>query len=321
MLNFLLILALITFALLYYCIYVILFYKKNLIQNRLKANVLAQDPNEELVQEEKSYLSIRKRILTILGKILPYKKYILKYKKKLAQANILMKPEEFFGISVLSGVLAALLLFYLLHHVIMLFLGLIIGFIVPDFVLSQVKNTRAKKLNSQLPEALNIISNGIRAGYSFTQAMSSASKELQQPISDEFQKIIRDNALGKPMEEALLAVSDRTEDEDIDMFVTALIIQRQVGGNLSEILDTISNTIRERVRVKGEIRTLTAQGKFSAVIISILPIFLAVIIYMFNPNYINLLLANRFGIIALCIAVVMEITGILILKKMVNIAV
>jgi tight adherence protein B len=114
-------------------------------------------------------------------------------------------------------------------------------------------------------------------------------------------------------------MTERTEDEDIDMFVTALIIQRQVGGNLTEILDTICNTIRERVRIKGEINTLTSQGKFSAVIVSIVPIAIAIIIFMINPEYIGILFSRSIGIIILGITALMQLTGILLLKKIVNI--
>jgi len=142
---------------------------------------------------------------------------------------------------------------------------------------------------------------------------------MESPISDEFLKVLRDNSLGKPMEEALENLSKRTDDEDLDMFITALLIQRQVGGNLAEVLDTISNTIRERVKLRGEIRSLTAQGRLSAAIISLLPFALALAISVLNPGYLNVLFTTLPGIIALVLAVVMELIGILMLIKLVNI--
>jgi tight adherence protein B len=142
---------------------------------------------------------------------------------------------------------------------------------------------------------------------------------MESPISDEFLKVLRDNSLGKPMEEALENLSKRTDDEDLDMFITALLIQRQVGGNLAEVLDTISNTIRERVKLRGEIRSLTAQGRLSAFIISVLPVVLALAISVINPGYLNVLFTTLPGIIALVLAIAMELIGIFMLLKLVNI--
>lgn len=244
-----------------------------------------------------------------------------KKKKKLAQAYVLMKPQEFYLISLLAG-LGVFLVFYLLTRLIPIaLLASLLGYIYPEIYISGLKRKRGQKLNDQLPEALNIISNGLRAGLSFSQAVSVAGKDLDSPIREEFQKIIRDNTLGKSMDDALTDFSKRTDDEDVDMFVTAMIIQRQVGGNLAEILDTISNTIRERVRIKGEVRTLTAQSKLSAVIISMLPVAIALIISVMNPSYIGKLFSTALGIVMLVVALVMMAIGIFMLSKMVKLEV
>lgn len=247
--------------------------------------------------------------------------YYTKKKKKLMQAYILMKPQEFFMISVTAAVFGFLLMFLLTKLLPMAFVGGLIGFLLPDLYVNRIISKRSQKLNGQLPEALNIISNGLRAGLSFAQAVSIAGKDLESPIGDEFTKIIRDNTLGKSMESALEDFSERTSDEDVDMFVTAMIIQRQVGGNLSEVLDTISNTIRERVRIKGEVRTLTAQSKLSAVIISFLPVGIALVLSIMNPTYIGQLFDNLIGLIMVGAAVVMMLIGIFILSKLVKLEV
>ena len=198
-------------------------------------------------------------------------------------------------------------------------LGFMIGFKLPDLILDFLKNKRLKNLNEQLPEALSILANGLRAGYSFIQSMDVASKELEGPIAEEFAKSIRDNSIGKPIEDAMLEMSERTNNDDMDLFVTALIIQRQVGGNLAEILDTISETIRERVRVTGEIRTLTAEGKLSAIVIAILPIAISIVIGFLNPQYISTLITTDIGRIMVLVSIIMEIIGIFLLKKIVTI--
>lgn len=242
--------------------------------------------------------------------------YYEKKRKKLAQAYILMKPEEFLLLSI--AISTTLFLLFCLSSKILgiAIIGFFIGFMIPDSYINAIKKKRGKKLNEQLPEALNIISNGLRAGLSFSQAISLAGRDLESPIADEFTKVLRDNTLGKSLEDSLLDLTNRTDDEDVDMFVTAMIIQRQVGGNLSEILDTISNTIRERVRLKGDVNTLTAQSKLSAVIISLLPVVIIFILYALNPGYIGLLFSTTIGLLMVGIAVFLQMIGITILVKM-----
>jgi len=247
--------------------------------------------------------------------------YYGKKKKKLLQAYVLMKPQEFFMISVIAALLGFLVMLLLTGLLPMAVVGAVIGFLAPDFYVNRIIRKRSQKLNGQLPEALNIISNGLRAGLSFSQAVSIAGKDLESPIGDEFTKIIRDNTLGKSMENSLEDFSERTNDEDVDMFVTAMIIQRQVGGNLSEVLDTISNTIRERVRIRGEVRTLTAQSRLSAMIISFLPIGIALVLSIMNPSYIGQLFDNIIGLMMVGAAVVMMLIGVFILSKLVKLEV
>ena len=176
-------------------------------------------------------------------------------------------------------------------------------------------------MNQQLPEALSIMSNGLRAGYSFPQAMEVVSREMEPPIAQEFGRVIMENRLGKPMEEALLDLSTRTDNEDIDLAVTAMLIQRQVGGNLAEILDKIEHTIRERVRIKGQIRVMTAQQRFSAMIVLLLPPGMFAIIYVMNPDYILTLVREPIGYLLLGAALLLQIIGVFIISRIVNIEV
>jgi tight adherence protein B len=258
-------------------------------------------------------------IFKLMGNAVPQKSYFEKIRIKLLQAYVKMKPEEFVGMSLMSAVIIGLILFLIGGNALFGVLGALIGYKLPDIYIGSIKKKRGRLLNSQLPQALTLISNGLRAGFSFPQSLNVAGKEMESPISDEFLKVLRDNSLGKPMEEALENLSRRTDDEDLDMFVTALLIQRQVGGNLAEVLDTISNTIRERVKLRGEIRSITAQNKLSSAIISILPIALALVISIINPGYLDVLFTTLPGLIALVVAVVMELIGIFLLTKLVKI--
>lgn len=258
-------------------------------------------------------------IFKMMGSSFPQKTYFEKIRVKLLQAYVKMKPEEFVGISIISAIIFGIMLFLAGRNVLFGLLGAIIGYKIPDLYIGSIKKKRGRLLNSQLPQALTLISNGLRAGFSFPQSLNVAGREMDSPISDEFLKVLRDNSLGKPMEEALENLSKRTDDEDLDMFVTALLIQRQVGGNLAEVLDTISNTIRERVKLRGEIRSLTAQGRLSAAIISLLPIVLSLAISVLNPGYLDILFTTLLGITLLVGAVVMQLIGIFMLVKLVNV--
>lgn len=270
-------------------------------------------------------ISLRENLLSALGlfgKLLPKGHgYLAKRKRKLMQAAILMKPEEFLGVCVFLATAFAVTVYLLSRNVLIAAVGLPLGFLLPELLVGGRKKQRKAKLNAQLPEALGIIANGIRAGFSFNQAIATVNRELSSPITDEFAKVLRENALGKNMEDALRNLTERTEDEDLDMFVTALVIQMQVGGNLAEILDTISHTIRERVRIKGEINTLTAQGKVSAVIVILMPLGVAAGLAMVNPGYLDELLTNPIGMLMLGTGILMQAIGIFLLTKIIDIKV
>lgn len=256
------------------------------------------------------------RLLGAFGKFLLISGYLDKRKKKLIQSAVLMKPEEFHGASLISAVALTFLFYFISKSIIIALVFLPIGFIIPDLIVGSKKSKRMAKINSQLPEALNIISNGLRAGFSFIQAIGIVTNEISGPISEEFNKVLRDNVLGKPLEEALTNMSERTDDEDVDMVITALIIQRQVGGNLAEVLDSISETIRERVRIKREVKTLTAQGRISGGIVSLLPLALGIALSIINPGYLNVLFTTFIGKLMVIIGIALQLIGIFILTKL-----
>lgn len=272
-----------------------------------------------------NHRNVKEKLIEVvgeLGKILPqHNSYSTRHKEKLAKAAILMKPEEFFGISVLMALGIGLLIYIVTINYLWTIMALILSFFIPEVIVNRVKKQRMKKLNAQLPDALSIIANGIRAGFSINQAIAMVNKEMLPPISDEFTKVLKDNTLGKPLEEALNNMSERTEDEDLDMFITSLLIQRQVGGNLAEVLETISHTIRERVRIKGEIRSLTAQGRISAVIVTLLPVVLAVVISVINPGYLDIMYSRPIGVAMLIGAIFFILIGHLVLRKITDIRV
>jgi tight adherence protein B len=202
-------------------------------------------------------------------------------------------------------------------------IGAIVGFFIPGFYVRRQQSQRLHKFNDQLADMLNLVVNGLRAGYSTMQAMEAVSRELPAPISDEFRRVVQEMQFGVPMERALDNLLRRIPSDDLDFVITAINVQREVGGNLSEILDTISFTIRERVRIKGEIRVLTAQVRQSGQFLSLIPIILTVVLYFINPEYLGTFFEDNFlcGVGALGFAAFLIVTGYFVMQRIANIEV
>lgn len=193
-------------------------------------------------------------------------------------------------------------------------------FLAADFVF--VQRRIAKRLNNfqrQLADCLSLVANSLRAGFSFLQTMEIISREMEPPMSTEFERVMRDTRLGKSLDEALHDMDERVGSADFSLVVTAVLIQQQVGGNLATILDTIRETISERIRLRREIGTLTAQGRATGIILACIPIALFMFFYLTSPEFIKPLLTTSIGHLAIGAAAVMEIIGFIIITKIVDI--
>ncbi|GAB4419775.1 MAG: type II secretion system F family protein [Anaerolineales bacterium] len=247
-----------------------------------------------------------------------------KIQRDLARADLKLKPAEYFAlfvIAIIGGV--AILGFLGKWHWVSMTIGAVAGLIAPRIYVKALQGRRLRRFDEQLGDMLNLMVNGLRAGYSTMQAMEAVSKELPSPISDEFRRVVQEMQIGITMEDALENLLRRIPSPDLDFVVTAINVQREVGGNLSEILDVISFTIRERVRIKGEIRVLTAQVRASGTLLSLVPLVLAVILWFLNPEYL-LSFFDRgpvCGWSAIGLIVVMIITGYFVMMKMADIEV
>jgi tight adherence protein B len=202
-------------------------------------------------------------------------------------------------------------------------IGVVVGFFIPGFYVRRQQTQRLHKFNDQLADMLNLVVNGLRAGYSTMQAMEAVSRELPPPISDEFRRVVQEMQFGVPMERALDNLLRRIPSDDLDFVITAINVQREVGGNLSEILDTISFTIRERVRIKGEIRVLTAQVRQSGQFLSLIPIILTAVLYFINPEYLGTFFEESIlcGVGALGFAAFLIVAGYFVMQRIANIEV
>lgn len=195
-----------------------------------------------------------------------------------------------------------------------------IGFFVPGFYVNRRINNRLIAFETQLADTLGLWVNALRSGYSVLQAMEAIAQDSPEPTKQEFKRVVKEVQIGITMQDALQHMLDRINSEDLDLVVTAVNIQREVGGNLAEILEVIAHTIRERIKLKGEIRVLTSQGRYTGYLISFLPIALAAFLNFASPGYMNEMFTNRLcGWPLLGVALALIGTGTAIIQKIVDI--
>jgi tight adherence protein B len=254
--------------------------------------------------------------------------------REIARADLKLKVSEYLGIWAGTTIGVPFVMLFLsigvsaLRNPIVLLVGGIVGFFLPRLWLGRRKGGRLNSFNKQLPDTITLIANALRAGSSFLQAIELVVRESRPPISTEFGRVIREVNLGLPFEQALENMVRRVKSDDLELMATAISIQHTVGGNLAEILDSIAYTIRERVRIKGEIRTLTAQQRLSGYVVGFLPIGLAGFIYLAAPTFFNPMfmkppevLGLPAGVIIMFAGGFMMFLGFMFIRKIVDIEV
>jgi tight adherence protein B len=245
--------------------------------------------------------------------------------KELARADLKLKPAEYISLMVILAVGFGFVAWFVAgQSIIFGIIGAALGAYVPRLYVRRQQGQRLVKFGEQLPDMLNLMVNGLRAGYSTVQAMEAVGKELPAPISDEFRRVVQEIQLGVPMEQALDNLLRRIPSDDLDLTITAINVQREVGGNLAEILDTISHTIRERVRIKGEIRVLTTQVMYSGRFLAMMPIFIALTLWFLNRPYMMMFFdpeSRMIGIPLLALGATMIIAGYFVMTKIADIEV
>jgi tight adherence protein B len=190
---------------------------------------------------------------------------------------------------------------------------------VPNLIVDIKRRRRLKRFMNHFPEALEMFARSLRAGHSFTGAIQLVAQEMPDPIGPEFSKVFEEQNLGIPLRQALIGMTERVDILDVKFFVTAILIQRETGGNLAEIIDKIAYVIRERFRVQGQLKIFTAQARMSGFILSLLPIGVAVLIGILNPEYLKPLWFEKTGRIMIAIAVTLQILGMLAIRKIIRI--
>jgi tight adherence protein B len=292
----------------------------------IAANATGQGGVAELIAQSQA--------LNSLNRVVEQRDFGANLARDIARADLKLKPSEFLliwaatvvGIPIVMLVLSPFL--PALGNPLFLLIGGFVGFLLPRFWLGRRKSGRLGAFNKQLPDTITLIANALRAGSSFLQAIELVVRESRPPISTEFGRVIREVNLGLPFDQALENMVRRVRSDDLELMATAISIQHQVGGNLAEILDSIAYTIRERVRIKGEIRTLTAQQRLSGYVVAGLPIGLAAFLFVAAPGFMQPMFANPpsilglpAGVIILMIGGFMMFLGFMFIRKIVDIEV
>lgn len=224
-----------------------------------------------------------------LDRVLTGRDFADPIRERISKADVKLRVSEYLALVLISSLVAGALVYFLLEDsFVVAAVGAVFpGSFVPRFALGFLAGKRMTNFDNQLSDTLNLWVNALRSGYSVLQGMETIATELPAPVSSEFERVVQEVRLGLSLEQAMENMYRRVPSEDLDLVITAVNIQREVGGNLAEVLDTISFTIRERVRIKGEIKTLTAQGRISGWIISLLPVVLGLLLYAINPEYVS----------------------------------
>lgn len=235
------------------------------------------------------------------------------------QADWPIRGTEFEAILLLWGGLVGLVTFLVTLKGAMFFVGVLVGILMGFALLGLRIRRRRKKFTNQLGDMLTMVANALRAGFSFMQAFELIAREMDAPMGREVQLVVNEVNLGNTLESALDNMQRRVASPDFELVVTAVLIQRQVGGDLASILDTISETIAERVRMRREVMTLTAQGRASGWVLAAIPVALFAILYMMSPSYLSPLIDTETGRMFMIGALVLEVIGFFVIQRIVDI--
>ena len=275
-------------------------------------NVRDSDVPEYLKNEVLSEVPLVNRLLSRVNIAAKIDRRLRQADMKIPVGTFLLLSLVLFSVGIVAG--------RLLHWPTIL--SVVVGIVllaVPNLIVDIKRRRRLKRFMNHFPEALEMFARSLRAGHSFTGAIQLVAQEMPDPIGPEFSKVFEEQNLGIPLRQALIGMTDRVDILDVKFFVTAILIQRETGGNLAEIIDKIAYVIRERFRIQGQLKIFTAQARISGTILALLPISLAVLLSTINPEYMKPLWFEKTGKIMIVVAVIMQILGIIAIRKIIRI--
>lgn len=286
--------------------------KKESVEDRIKR--LSAQKESGVVRQRISW----KEYLSRLSKYTP-QKWTEKIDRELHASGIALTGGEFIILQLFLVVLLFLVALALLQVNLAVILLPLLSLILPQLYISHMRNKKIRQFNNQLADVLLTLANSLKGGFSLFQAMELASQEMPEPISSELRITLKEMTYGQSTETALLNFNKRVESKDLDLMITAILIQRQIGGNLAEILLNIHETIQQRLRIQGEVKTLTAQGRLSGYIIGALPILIGLAITLMQPDYLSVLFNTTLGLALIAFGITMQIIGFIVIRRIINI--
>jgi tight adherence protein B len=288
----------------------------------------AREAERELARrEEQAAASQRPGLVPSLNKVVSSFSAASRLEENLGHLRSQWRASELVAGSIMLGILLFIVLSFLGSMIFGIVLA-VLCLLLPWGYARWLRTRYLRKFEDQLSDTLLLMSNSLKAGFSFLQAMEMVSREAQPPISDEFRRVTQEIAVGLSIPQALTNLSERIKSTDLDLMVTAVLIQREVGGGLAEILEIISAVIRERMRIKGEIRVLTTQGRMTGFLLSLLPIFMGFLLHFVSiatnitgESFMNPLLHTQLGGMLIMIAIAMQLLGLFFIMRIVSIRV
>ena len=258
----------------------------------------------------------------IVSRLLSTSAYADRWQLQLDRADVKLRPSEYFLLRLILAVIGVALVTAIGKSSLAFFFGLPIGaalYMAPAYWVNMRTERRMRAIDTQLVETITLISNALRAGFAFSQGIDAAAKRVGPPMSIELGRVLVDISLGRSTEEALAALNERIGSDDLDMVVTAILIQRSSGGNLVEVLDNVTATMRDRERIRGEVKTLTSAQRFTAWVLSIWPLCVAAMFFAVNPDIMSLMWTTGAGVALLVVWAILNLAGILTLQRILSI--
>jgi tight adherence protein B len=239
----------------------------------------------------------------------------------LRRSGLPLKPEEYILFKWLAAGISGVLLLLVSGNIILMIPGFLLGLLFPRWYVKKKIKERVVRFNDGLPDMISTIVGSLRAGFSFQQALKAVTEEAGSPIKEEMESVLKEMQYGASLEDSLNDLKNRMPSEDLDLMIQAILIQRQVGGNLATVLDKIVQTIRERTKIHRQISSLTAQGRLSGIVIGLLPIILAFVLYLIEPEYIGTLFNHPVGIALIAAGLVSGTIGFFLIRKITSVEV
>jgi tight adherence protein B len=293
--------------------------RARLIKERLANERKAPDraPEEELALLRDEQLSQIPALDTLLRR----SSRVTDIQKMLAQGGMSMRAGNFLGFSALAGIIATVAAYVVSKRVEVAWVALLVGFLLPYSYASFRRNKRFEKFEELFPEAIDTLARAVRAGHAFTTALEMITAEVAEPVSSEFRQLYEEQKFGMPVRDALINLTDRMPLVDVKFFVTAVMLQRETGGNLAEILDNLSYVIRERFKIQRQVRVYTAQGRLTMALLMGMPPIIVTVMLLLNPGFIRPLFADPIGHTLLVAGIALQTVGYFVIRKIIRIQV